>query len=530
MTLNVLLLGAVALFCTSLLLRVAHSRRQQGWRIVCGGILLLCGLGYWLIPAIAGFICATIWVVFVLVPLLGLRQVHIAVANDRFGRAHRWARGLAWLHPFDDWPEQPHLLAALARGQRGDLTPTIQLLSRYRQQQANTLAKTATLLLYRVEARWLELQHWIELHLQESKRWKNPALATDYLRALGETGNLNALVTGAARCLPQMAQDNAPERHLVRLYALAFGGQLEAVNCLLKDGAFAQRPAIFRQFWQATARWAAGNSQDARQQLERLQMAPPNFAWERAIAWRLQHPPQPLAPPLDSQVQQLIARIESDRAREQKYAGALGLSGVYRRPVTLALMGLNGVAFAIEIAAAGGDLQPSADTLIGLGALVPNAVAAGQWWRLVSANFLHVDALHLGANLLTLWFLGPYVEDRLGARRFLPFYAINGIGALGIYVHLALQRGEGNIILVGASAAIMSLLGGTAVLLAYGWYRERSALVANRLRQAIAIVGLQILFDTFIPATSLLGHLLGLLMGAITMSIWLFWTGKKRQS
>ena len=480
-------------------------------------------------PAIAGFICAAIWLIFVLMPLLGLRRVHVAVANDRFGRAQRWARGLAWLHPFDDWPEQPHLLAALARGQRGDLTPATQLLSRYRQQQANTLAKTATLLLYRVEARWSDLQHWIELHLQESKRWKNPALATDYLRALGETGNLGALLTGAARCLPQMVQDNTPERHFVRLYALAFGGHLEAVNCLLRHEAFARRPAIFHQFWQATARWAAGDSQDARRQLQRLQIAPPNFAWERAIAWRLQHPPQLVAPQLGPEAQQLIARIEGDRAREQRYAGALGLGGACCRPATLALMGLNTIAFAIEIAAAHGSLQPSPATLVRLGALVPNDVAAGQWWRLISANFLHVDTMHLGANLLALWFLGPYVEARLGTRRFLPFYAVNGIGALGIYVGLALLRGEGSIILVGASAAIMSLLGGTAVLLLHGWYRERSALVAKRLRQALAIVGLQVLFDTFIPATSFLGHLLGLLLGAVTMGLWLLWCGRKQQ-
>ena len=527
LTPNVLLLGAVAISCTSLLLRVARSRRQQGWRIVCGGILLLCGLGYWLLPAIAGFICGGIWLVFVLIPLLGLRQVHAAVASDRFNLAQRWARCLAWLHPFDDWPEQPHLLAALARSQQGDLTPAMQLLSRYRKQRFTTLATSATLILYRLEARWPDLQHWIELHLSESKRWKNPTLVTNYLRALGETGNLDALLAGAARCLPPMARENAPERHLVRLYVLAFGGHLEAVDRLLRHGAFAQQPTIFHQFWQATARWAAGDSQGARLQLERLQAAPVDFAWERAIAWRLQHPPQSSALQSSAEARQAIARIEADLLQERKYAGALGLGGNCQKLATLALMGLNAGVFAFEIATANGSLMPSPGTLVRLGALVPDAVVAGQWWRLVSANFLHIDALHLGANLTALWFLGPYVECRLGTRRFLLFYAVNGIGALGLYVYLALLRGQGDVILVGASAAIMSLLGSTVVLLLHGWYRERSSLVAKRLRQAIAIVGLQILFDAFIPATSFLGHLLGLLLGAATMGLWLLWAGQK---
>lgn len=524
LTLNVLLLGTVAFSCASLLLRTLRSRRQQGWRFVSSSILLLCGLSYWLTPAIAGFICAGIWLIFVLVPLLGLRRVNAAVAGDRFGRAQRWARGLAWLHPFDDWREQPRLLAALASGQRGDLAPATQLLSRYRQQRANALAATATVLLYRLEARWSDLQHWTELHIRESKRWRTPSLAAGYLRALGETGNLGALLAGAARCLPQMVQENAPERHFVRLYALAFCGRRQAVDRLLTQS-FARQSPLFRQFWQATAAWAAGESTLARRQLERLQGSAPHSAWERAIAWRLQHPPHPIADCLGPEARHLLERIE----QEGDLAGAFSLAGDRRGPATAALVGLNLLAFAVEVFAANGSLQPSPGTLVRLGALVPEEVVAGEWWRLVYANFLHIDTLHLGANLLALWFLGPYVERKLGTMRFLAFYLFNGTGALGIYTYLALMRDEGSSILVGASAAIMSLLGGTTVLLWQIWYRERSPLAAKRLRVAIVAIGLQATLDIFVPATSFLGHILGLLLGIAAMGLWVLWPRQRPQ-
>ena len=46
-------------------------------------------------------------------------------------------------------------------------------------------------------------------------------------------------------------------------------------------------------------------------------------------------------------------------------------------------------------------------------------VLAGQWWRLVSAIFIHIGIIHLAFNSYALIFIGPLLEELLGKERFL---------------------------------------------------------------------------------------------------------------
>ena len=54
-------------------------------------------------------------------------------------------------------------------------------------------------------------------------------------------------------------------------------------------------------------------------------------------------------------------------------------------------------------------------------------VADGQWYRLVTAMFLHASLLHLAFNMLALYWLGSIVEQALGSWRFLALYFVSGI-------------------------------------------------------------------------------------------------------
>src|SRR5262249_30622157 len=56
------------------------------------------------------------------------------------------------------------------------------------------------------------------------------------------------------------------------------------------------------------------------------------------------------------------------------------------------------------------------------------AVRAGEWWRLWSATLLHVGPLHLGVNMLSLWWLGRLVEQMFGSLRFAAIYVLAGLG------------------------------------------------------------------------------------------------------
>jgi membrane associated rhomboid family serine protease len=82
-------------------------------------------------------------------------------------------------------------------------------------------------------------------------------------------------------------------------------------------------------------------------------------------------------------------------------------------------------------------------------------VAEGEWWRLITAAFLHYGPLHLGMNMLVLWFIGPPLEEYFGHGRYALVYLVSGLaGSAG-----ALPRG----VTVGASGAIWAH-GGGAIL------------------------------------------------------------------
>ena len=54
-------------------------------------------------------------------------------------------------------------------------------------------------------------------------------------------------------------------------------------------------------------------------------------------------------------------------------------------------------------------------------------VAQGDWWRLFTSMFLHWSVIHIGSNMLVLFFIGPALESVLGRWRFLTLYLVSGI-------------------------------------------------------------------------------------------------------
>ncbi|MEN9723263.1 MAG: hypothetical protein RJB38_1249 [Pseudomonadota bacterium] len=94
--------------------------------------------------------------------------------------------------------------------------------------------------------------------------------------------------------------------------------------------------------------------------------------------------------------------------------------------------------------------------------LVPQSVAGGALWQLLTYGFLHADVTHLVLNLLMLVFIGNELEEVWGVRRFLLFYFFCVVFAGLTYLGLQLLVWQGNVPLVGASGGIYGLL------LAYG--------------------------------------------------------------
>src|SRR4051794_4634994 len=99
-----------------------------------------------------------------------------------------------------------------------------------------------------------------------------------------------------------------------------------------------------------------------------------------------------------------------------------------------------------------------------LGAKVNALIHAGQYWRLVTAGFLHIGLWHLLSNMLGLLFIGTVVEAFYGRWRYLMLYTLTG--AAGMAVSYLMQPN----LSAGASASVFGLVG---ALIAHNWKYSR---------------------------------------------------------
>ncbi len=124
----------------------------------------------------------------------------------------------------------------------------------------------------------------------------------------------------------------------------------------------------------------------------------------------------------------------------------------------------------------------------------------GEWWRLITANFLHGGLLHLAFNTMSLYNLGPLGEEIFGTSRYIVLYLATG------FCGFALSTVWSNSLSIGASASICGLIG---ALYAYGRINPNSPLRSVALRWIIAIGVFGLLF----PAIDNAAHLGGLAAG-----------------
>jgi len=131
------------------------------------------------------------------------------------------------------------------------------------------------------------------------------------------------------------------------------------------------------------------------------------------------------------------------------------------------------------------------------------AVADGDYWRLITSGFLHVELMHIALNMLSLFWLGRMIEPALGHVRFVAIYLVSLLGgALGVMIL------SPNDLTLGASGAIYGLLGAAIVMA-----RNRNiSLIQSGL---LPILALNFIFTLSVPGISLGGHLGGLVGGLI---------------
>jgi membrane associated rhomboid family serine protease len=126
--------------------------------------------------------------------------------------------------------------------------------------------------------------------------------------------------------------------------------------------------------------------------------------------------------------------------------------------VTKALIAIDVAVYVAELATGGG-VNGVGSKIYEKGVLYAPFVAQGDWWRLITAAFLHYGPFHLLLNMLGLFWFGSLLEQRIGAGRYLLLYFVSGLaGSAGALVL------SPNSATVGASGAIFGILGAGLVL------------------------------------------------------------------
>lgn len=128
--------------------------------------------------------------------------------------------------------------------------------------------------------------------------------------------------------------------------------------------------------------------------------------------------------------------------------------------ITMAIIAIN-VAAQVVVVATGGVRNPSNSEFFRWGWLSGIEVADGQYWRLLTAAFLHGGWLHLAFNMYALYLFGPFVEQTLGRVRFVITYLTLAIGS-SVLVYLLEDPLTPTI---GASGAVFGLFGLALVFL-----------------------------------------------------------------
>ena len=91
---------------------------------------------------------------------------------------------------------------------------------------------------------------------------------------------------------------------------------------------------------------------------------------------------------------------------------------------------------------------------------VPDGVADGRVWQLLTSTFMHVEVWHIGFNMLALYALGPQLELAVGRARFLTIYFLSGLTASAAVMWFAPSYS----LTLGASGAIFGLMGALLVV------------------------------------------------------------------
>jgi rhomboid protease GluP len=198
--------------------------------------------------------------------------------------------------------------------------------------------------------------------------------------------------------------------------------------------------------------------------------------------------------------------LPTDAAPVSQPAGGVAMPLPVHKPVVtyVLLVGI-GITFGLELLLGG---STNMRTLYTMGAQVNSAIAAGDYWRLLTAMFLHIGPMHLAFNAFALYSLGMDLERYYGSLRFALIYFLSGLIGGTLYFVI----GPPNVLSAGASGAIFGLIGAE---LAYIVTNRRlfGPMGRQRLTNLVVLLAVNLLLGFTVAGINNIVHIGGFLGG-----------------
>ncbi|HLX32206.1 MAG TPA: rhomboid family intramembrane serine protease [Gaiellaceae bacterium] len=209
-------------------------------------------------------------------------------------------------------------------------------------------------------------------------------------------------------------------------------------------------------------------------------------------------------------------RTAATRIRPRPVRRAPGIAlATGSAPITKALIAIN-VGIYLITAAQGGGLNAPGGRLFDKMILFGPYVDRGDWWRLVTAMFLHASIIHIGFNMFALWVIGTPVEQYLGRARYIGLYFVSGLaGSAGALVSAPLVAS------LGASGAVFGILGAMLIL----EWQITGRLAGN----AMTWIVINLIISFAVPGISVGAHIGGLIGGILVTLGYAHWRGGRAE-
>ncbi|HVI03290.1 MAG TPA: rhomboid family intramembrane serine protease [Enhygromyxa sp.] len=176
--------------------------------------------------------------------------------------------------------------------------------------------------------------------------------------------------------------------------------------------------------------------------------------------------------------------------------------------LTYVLIGLNAAVWLVMVGLGVDAFEPDAGALLTWGGNLGILTSGGEWWRLLTATFIHAGILHLAFNLYFAWVIGRACEQIFGSAAYALIYF--GSGLFASLVSVAWQPG---VVSVGASGALFGVFG---AFLGFTIRRRgmlRPEFVQSVRRNALILIGINLAIGFAVPGIDVAAHVGGLVAG-----------------